>query len=145
MKVAKQKLIRRNILRNILWCVGGTILLSIIGLSIIFSLEKESFEGRQAVTLLILFAIGITILIALFSLGALFTTVQFIHTDKMLFTLVYFLPTLFVSFIICMITFKLDNSHDKVIAVTLIPVSSYVFLWTLFYFTLNKKLNQITE
>lgn len=120
-------------------------LLSIIGLCIVFSLERDSFEGKQAVTLLILFAIGITILIALFSLGALFTTAQFIHTDKMLFTLVYFLPTLFVSFIICIITFKLDNSHDKIIAAPLIPVCSYVLLWTLFYFTLNKKLNAISE
>lgn len=141
----KQKIIRQNILKNILWCIGGTMLLSIIGLCIVFSLERDSFEGKQAVTLLILFAIGITILIALFSLGALFTTAQFIHTDKMLFTLVYFLPTLFVSFIICIITFKLDNSHDKIIAAPLIPVCSYVLLWTLFYFTLNKKLNAISE
>jgi hypothetical protein len=135
----KKKIIRRNILRNILKCLGITIILSIIGLCIVFSSEREGLEGMQAVTLLILFAIGIAIIIALFSFGALFATAQFIYTDKMLFTLVYFFSTLFVSFFICVITFKFDNSHDKIIAVPLIPVCSYILLWTFFYFTLNKK------
>lgn len=136
----KQKLIRRHILKSILWCLCGAIVFSIAGLCIIFSSEAGSLEGMQAVTLLIGLSIAIATCIALFSLIALFASARFVYTDKMLFASVYFLPALFISVFICFIFLRFVPFSDRLMTVPLIPIISYVLLWTVFYLRVRRRM-----
>lgn len=140
----KNQLIRRHILKSILWCFLLTILLTILGLSILFASESQSSEGKQGVTLLIFVDILVIVAIALTSFGSILASIKFIYTDTLLFLLTYFLPAIFSSFFACLVNFKMFHSAtDKISFFAIIPSLIYFLLWTISYFRLIKKLRTL--
>lgn len=137
--------LRKFILKAIIFTILSAIVLSTLSICIAFSKTLQSFEGKQAVTIVtVLNAIIITIQ-GIVCLVSLYISTRKVYTNKKYTAVVYYLP-LVPLLIVAIYGINIQKTSTDMIWST--PVFSFIAftaVWTYFYLQLKRRLRFITQ